>query len=113
MEDQPPIHHETWFRGSFRNGTQEPVTLQQMVRQFLSAQPEAFEREYVMVGRAWLDWYDGNLEEAHEELGRLARSLPAGSVPQATAAWLLAEDDAGRPLPKALPFKLPEGGARP
>ena len=105
--DQPPIHHETYFRGSFQEGTGEPVTLQQRVSEWLAANPLAFEREYVMVGKAWLEWFHGDRNAACEELAKLARGLPGGSVPQATAAWLVAEDEAGRNFPKRLEFKLP------
>lgn len=110
-ERQSPIHMGTWYRGTFRSGLGPEVTLQTRVQRFLSDYPNAFEREYVQVGKAFLDWHDGKLEEAHEELERLVKELPAGSVPQATAEWLLAIEEEGASLPKRLELKPPQPNA--
>ena len=71
MESRPPIHHESWFRGTF-NGE----SLDDFVNRWLIEFSRAVEHPYVLVGRAWLDWHDGKTDEARSQLTQLAAGLP-------------------------------------
>ena len=74
---------------------------------FLRQYPDAFEREYVQVGKAWLDWDGGDEKAARKQLEELIESLAAGSVPQATAAWLLEALENGEKPPERLKLVAP------
>jgi len=104
---QCPISTKTWHRGTTGYGDGRKETLRERVVRFPVDYPKAFEREYVEVGKAWLDWHDGKTMDSREELKRLIEELPATSVPHATAVWLLEQMDAGEAPPKRLYLTAP------
>lgn len=99
-----PIHHEVWFRGKFSYGDGTEETLTQRVERFLREQPNAFEYDYVRMGKAWLDWHAGDSDGARQQLERLVRDLPAGNLARGTAAWLLQQMHDQQAPPKRLNF---------
>ncbi len=105
--DTVPITHGKWWRGSTDYGDGTKENLRQQVARFLKTRKKAFEYEYVRLGSAWLDWRDGKPKKARSELARLMKPLPAGNVARATAAWLIAQIDAGGKCPKRLNFVVP------
>ncbi len=100
--DAVPVTHGKWWRGSstYGDGTQE--SLEQQMGRFLRERPRAFETEYVRMGKAWLDWRDGDLAGARKQLEELTGGLPKTSVAHATSAWLLARLKEGASCPKHL-----------
>jgi len=99
---QSPIHVETWFRGSFGYGDGRSETLEEKVARYPRDYPKAFEREYVEVGKAWLDWHAGRQADAESQLNKQVKDLPEGSVPRNTAVWLLGQMKEGKSPPKRL-----------
>ncbi len=99
-----PIHNEVWHRGSFGYGDGRKETLREKVARFLRESPDAFEYEYVRLGKAWLDWHDGDHKGARRQLEQLSKELPKGNVVRGTAIWLLQQMDEGKLLPKRLKF---------
>ena len=104
LEDNSPIFHEVWFRGTFSYGNGREETLPQRVDRFLRERPDAFEREYVQMGKAWLDWHDGKARDARMQLEQLVQKLPKGNLARGTAAWLLKRMDNNETPPKRLAF---------
>jgi HEAT repeat protein len=104
LEDNSPIFNEVWFRGTFRYGDGREETLPQRVERFLRERPDAFEREYVQMGKAWLDWHAGKTEEARMQLEQLVQELPKGNLARGTAARLLQQMDNNEAPPKRLTF---------
>ena len=104
LEDNSPIFHEVWFRGTFSYGNGREETLPQRVDCFLRERPDAFEREYVQMGKAWLDWHDGKARDARMQLEQLVQKLPKGNLARGTAAWLLKRMDNNEAPPKRLAF---------
>jgi len=101
--DQCPIQVSTYFRQQFRHGFyHKREGLRDKVVRLLNEYPNAFEREYLQVGKAWLDWHQGERDEARRQIKKFSETLPKGSVPQATAAWLGAQMDAGADPPRRL-----------
>ena len=92
----------TYWRTTPGDGDGHSETLPERVDRYLSEYPDAFEREYVQVGKAWLDWHDGNSRGARTQLRELVDRLPGGSVPRETAAWLIEQMDEGGKPPKRL-----------
>ena len=99
-----PIYHEVYFRGTFDYGNGKTETLPERVERFLAEQPEAFEREYVQMGKAWLDWHIGDIEGARTQLENLVKELPKGNLARGTAANLLQKMDDKEAPPKSLVF---------
>ncbi len=99
-EGSPPIYEGIWWRTS-RNG----VKLRPRIAAFYEEHPRAFEREYVRVGDAWIDWRDGDKKKAHKKLATLIAELPERNVARATAQWLVETLDSGATCPKRLNFK--------
>jgi hypothetical protein len=102
-----PIQVETWHLGNFGYGDGRSENLKEKVERFLREYPKAFEREYVQVGKAWLDWDAGDKTAAQKQLEDLVKTLPAGSIPQATARWLLDSLDNGDKPPQRLKLIAP------
>jgi len=102
--NSPPIHDEVWFRGEFNYGDGRKETLQEKVARFLRESPDAFEHEYVRIGKAWLDWHDGDSQSARRQLQELVRELPRGNVVRGTAVWLLQQMDDNKEPPRRLKF---------
>ncbi|MFH1235641.1 MAG: hypothetical protein V1685_01740, partial [Parcubacteria group bacterium] len=103
-EDNSPIFHKVWYRGTFRYGDGREETLPERVERFLHEQPDAFEREYALMGKAWLDWHAGDTEGARMQLERLVQKFPKGNLARGTAAWLLQQMDNNEAPPKRLDF---------
>ncbi len=99
-----PIHNEVWHRGSFGYGDGRKETLREKVARFLRESPDAFEYEYVRLGKAWLDWHDGDHKGARRQLEQLSKELPKGNIVRGTAIWLLQQMDEGKLSPKRLKF---------
>lgn len=99
-----PITHRKWWRGSSSYGDGKEENLRQQVERFLLEKRKAFEYEYVEMGKAWLDWRDGDRENARKQLLQLVAKLPAGNVARATSAWLIEQIDQGARCPKRLQF---------
>jgi hypothetical protein len=97
-----PIQVETWFRGSFDYGDGRSENLEEKVARQLREYPKTFEREYVEVGKAWLDWHAGRKGDAETQLKKLVKDLPEGSVPRNTAVWLLGQVKEDKSPPKRL-----------
>ena len=103
-EDKSPIYHEVWFRGTFRYGDGREETLPEKVERFLREQPNAFEYDYVRMGKAWLDWHAGDIEGARQQLEQLVKDLPIGNLARGTTVWLLQQMDDQKKPPKRLNF---------
>jgi len=99
-----PIHHRVWFRGTFRGGDGTEETLPQRVERLLREQPNAFEHDYVRMGKAWLDWHAGDMEGARRQLEQLVKDLPTGNLARGTAVWLLQQINDKKEPPKRLNF---------
>jgi hypothetical protein len=93
--------------GNFGYGDGRSENLKEKVERFLREYPKAFEREYVQVGKAWLDWDAGDKTAAQKQLEDLVKTLPADSIPQATARWLLDSLDNGDKPPQRLKLIAP------
>ncbi|MBN2180831.1 MAG: hypothetical protein JW715_02865 [Sedimentisphaerales bacterium] len=104
LEDNSPIYHGVWFRGTFRHGDGREETLPERVERFIREQPEAFERDYVRMGKAWLDWHTGDIEGAKQQLERLIKELPKGNLARGTCVWLLQQINEKKEPPKRLEF---------
>jgi len=104
LENNSPIYNGVWFRGRFSYGNGREETLPERVSRFLRERPDAFEHEYVRMGKAWLDWHAGDAAGARRELEDLARELPKGNLARGTAVWLLQQMDDNRDPPKRLNF---------
>ncbi len=102
-EDSSPIHHGVYYRSTFSSGGREE-NLPQRVERFLRENPDAFEHDYVRLGRAWLDWHAGDRDGARTQLEQLARQLPKGNLARGTAVWLLERMDSGEAPPRRLDF---------
>jgi len=98
-----PLMDDLYFRVSHGRGDVEE-NFPQWCDRWLSENPEAFEREYVQVVRAWLAWHDKQVPDARRQLLDLIRALPKGNLAQSTAIWLLGEIDAQASPPKRLKF---------
>ncbi len=105
--DSVPITHGKWWRGSSSYGDGTKENLMQMIDRFLRDRPRAFERECVQMGKAWIDWRDGDLAGARKQLKELVEKIPRTSVAHATSAWLLKRMDDGAKCPKRLSFVAP------
>ena len=103
-EDDSPIHHEVWWRGTFQYGDGTEETLPQRVERFLREQPNSFEYDYVRMGKAWLDWHAGDTEGARQQLEQLVKELPKGNLARGTSVWLLQQMDDNKEPPKRLNF---------
>ncbi|HUS71873.1 MAG TPA: hypothetical protein VMY06_02320 [Sedimentisphaerales bacterium] len=99
-----PIHHGLWHSGSFGYGDGRKETLREKVARFLRDYPDAFEYEYARMGKAWLDWRDGDREGARRRLEKLVKELPKGNVARGTALWLIQQIDENKDPPKRLNF---------
>jgi hypothetical protein len=104
---QSPIQVETYYRSSASYGDGRSESLDEKMERFPRDYPDAFELEYVQVGKAWLDWTRGKQDEARGQLEKLVKSIPEGSVPQATAVWLLQALENGEAAPKRLKLAAP------
>ncbi len=106
MVKQSPIHHGSWWRGSYSGHLPEgkEENLQERLDRYLRDYPDAFEHEYARVGRAWLDWHHKGLDVAKKELEQLLLELPQGNVARDTAAWLLQELKLGKEPGRRLNF---------
>jgi hypothetical protein len=104
-----PIEHEAYYRGVFhRDGRKE--SLPERVDGYLREQPNAFEFDYVRVGKAWLDWHDGKTKESRGLLFDLIRRLPKGNVAHTTAIQLLTDMEYGQEPRRRLEFIAPPKG---
>jgi hypothetical protein len=112
-ESEPPLHdsktespifHDIWWRGQFPGHLDTDMTDDEPLDRFLQEHPNAFECDYVRVGKAWQAWCQGRNDEARGQLEQLVRELPAGNVARGTAAALLRQLTAGQPFPKNLEF---------
>ncbi len=110
LQNNSPIYHEVYFRGTFSYGNGREETLPERVARFLREQPDAFEYDYVRLGKAWLDWHAGNRQGARAQLERLAKELPKGNLARGTAVSLLKRMDNDADPPKRLDF-VPDEGA--
>jgi len=103
VSNRPPIHNRVWHYGSFDKGTRRRDGLREKVARFLSDSPDAFEYEYVRMGKAWLDWHDDR-QSARRQLEQLVKELPKGNVARGTAVWLIQQIDENKEPPKRLNF---------
>ena len=86
--DNPPIYERVWYRYP-----------KEKVIRFIRDYPNAFEHEHTRLGKAWLDWHEGDGDGARQQLQRLTKELPKGNVVRGTAIWLLQQmDESKRPL---------------
>jgi len=100
-----PIRAGVWWQGGFRSpGDERGETHRERVARFLSESRNAFGYDYVRVGKAWLDWHDGDRGGARAQLQRLAEELPPGNLARGTAMWLLRQMDGGEDPPRHLKF---------
>jgi hypothetical protein len=104
FKDNSPIYHEVWCRGRFDYGDGTEETLPERVQRFLREQPNAFEHDYVRMGKAWLDWHAGDMEGARQQLEQLVEELPIGNLARGTTVWLLQQMDDKKEPPKRLNF---------
>jgi len=104
FEKYSPIYHGVYFRSNVDYGNGKEVTLPERVERFLNEQPDAFEREYVLMGKAWLDWHAGGKEDARTQLEKLVKELPKGNLARGTAISLLQKMDKNETPPKRLDF---------
>ena len=87
-QDKPPIYERVWYR----------YPKEKTIR-FIRDYPNAFEHEHARLGKAWLDWHEGDRDGARQQLQRLTEELPKGNVVRGTAIWLLQQmDENKRPL---------------
>jgi len=87
-QDDPPIYERVWYH----------YPKEKTVR-FIRDYPNAFEHEHARLGKAWLDWHEGDSDGARQQLHRLTKELPKGNVVRGTAFWLLQQmDENERPL---------------
>lgn len=87
-QDKPPIYDRVWYRYP-----------REKVIRFIRDYPNAFEHEHARLGKAWLDWHEGDRDGASQQLQRLTKELPKGNVVRNTAIWLLQQmDESERPL---------------
>jgi beta-lactamase regulating signal transducer with metallopeptidase domain len=87
-QDDPPIYERVWYRYP-----------REKVIRFIRDYPNAFEYEHALLGKAWLDWHEGDRDGARQQLHRLIKELPKGNVVRGTAIWLLQQmDENERPL---------------
>jgi beta-lactamase regulating signal transducer with metallopeptidase domain len=100
----PPIYNTVWHRGSFDYGDGTEETLRQKTARLIQEAPDAFEWEYLKLGKAWLDWDDGGVDIAKEQLARLIAALPRGNLVRGTAASLLEQLKQGDKAPRRLTF---------
>ncbi|MBN1359256.1 MAG: hypothetical protein JW993_01635 [Sedimentisphaerales bacterium] len=100
--DGVPIYHGVWHRGTFSYGDGREETLPERVERFLRERPDAFEYDYVRLGKAWLDWHAGDAEGARTQLNRLAQELPKGNLARGTAVSLLQRMAEGAAPPRRL-----------
>ncbi|HEY3392319.1 MAG TPA: hypothetical protein VGK58_06415 [Lacipirellulaceae bacterium] len=103
-----PIYDRVWWQGRTIQRGQRPIELREAVTTYLSANADAFEYEYVLLGQAWLNCLDGFSEAERVVLEELAEDLPEGNVVRGTARSLLNLLDDGKPLPKRLEFVADE-----
>ena len=108
FEKYSPIYSGVYYLSNVDYGDGKIVTLPERVERFLNEQPDAFEREYVQMGKAWLVWHTGNIEGAREQLEKLIKELPKGNLARGTAARLLQKMDNKEAPPKRLDF-VPDG----
>jgi len=109
-ETASPIFHDIWWRGEFPGHLDTDTKIDEPLGRFLQQHPNAFEFDYVRVGKAWLTWCHTSEEEGRKQLAQLVRELPAGNVARGTAAWLLRQLDEGQEPPRNLGF-VPDGSA--
>ncbi|MCF7975179.1 MAG: M56 family metallopeptidase [Phycisphaerae bacterium] len=100
----PPIYNTVWHRGSFDYGDGTEETLRQKTARLIQEAPDAFEWEYLKLGKAWLDWDDGGVDSAKEQLARLIAALPRGNLVKGTAVSLLEQLKQGDKAPRRLTF---------
>lgn len=100
-----PITHGKWWRGSSSYADGRRENLREQIVRFLRERPNAFEREYQLLGNAWLDWRDENTAAAGRQLAELVEKLPERNVARATAKWLLESLESGGQCPKRLNFR--------
>jgi hypothetical protein len=97
--DNPPIYDRVWWRGEYHYQDHPTENLKEYVMRFIRDYPNAFEHEHARLGKAWLDWHDGDNNGARQQLQRLTKDLPKGNVVRGTAVWLLQQmDESKRPL---------------
>ncbi len=99
-----PIHDHVWWQGAMIRRGERRIELREAVATYLSANADAFEYEYVLLGQAWLNCLDGFSEAERVVLEELAEDLPEGNVVRGTARSLLKLLNEGKPLPKRLEF---------
>ena len=104
FEKYSPIYNGVNARTMTDYGDGKVILLPERVENFLSSQPEAFEREYVLMGSAWLTWNTGDVETAKEQLEKLVKDLPKGNLARGTAASLLEKLNNKEEPPKILHF---------
>jgi hypothetical protein len=105
---EAPIHDRVWWQGTSTQRGQRPIVLREAVATYLSANADAFEYEYVLLGQAWLNSLDGFSDAERVVLEELAEDLPEGNVVRGTARSMLKLLDEGKPLPKRLEFVADE-----
>jgi beta-lactamase regulating signal transducer with metallopeptidase domain len=106
--DSPPsyqgLYEGSWWVVEFEYSDGRKETLGEKVRRFVRDYPNIFEYEYVRVRKAWVDWHNGDDDAARQELERLTKELPGGSLVRGTAASLLQQMDEGKGPSKRLNF---------
>ncbi len=104
FEKYSPIYSGVYYLSNVDYGNGKSLTLPERVDKFLREQPDAFEREYVQMGKAWLDWHTGDIDGAREQLEKLVKELPKGNLARGTAVSLLQKMDKKEAPPKRLDF---------
>ncbi|MSP15100.1 MAG: hypothetical protein EXR73_00565 [Myxococcales bacterium] len=102
------LESKVWHLGQYHSARGKVETLPQWIDRRLAERPDAFEREYLEVARAWLHWTEGDAATARAALAVLANALPAGNLAGATAAQLIRRIDASEAPGKELQFGLAE-----
>jgi hypothetical protein len=105
VDSMPPLDKDgMWWRGEYTDRHGHTETMSEKVERYLRESPDAFEYEYIRLGKAWLQWHDGDAKRARQEFERLTKELPRANLVRSTALWLLQQMDQGKAPQKGLKF---------
>jgi hypothetical protein len=103
-----PFFDQMWWNTGVQTAGGARVDNRQLIAEFLTKNANAFEYDYVRLGRAWLQCLDGQVDAGRAELEKLVAELPAGNVVRGTARELLRKLTAGEELSKRFEFVADE-----
>lgn len=103
-----PFFDQMWWNTGVQTAGGPRIDNRQLIAEYLSKNTNAFEYDYVRLGRAWLQCLDGNADAGRAELEKLVAELPEGNVVRGTARMLLGKLAASEELPKRLEFVADE-----